>query len=228
MRIYNSDGSEPEMCGNGIRCLSKFVADVDKSSPKKFKVHTLAGLIQPELLSDGQVKVDMGVPILEGPKIPTTLKPTTGHTVLRQKLVVDGKTYEVSCVSMGNPHAVVYSYDGKSIKLSEINKVLETLGPKFECNPVFPRKTNTEFVEVITSSHVKMLVWERGAGRTLACGTGTCALVVAGILEGRIDRSQTCLVDLPGGPLQIFWDKASNHVFMTGPAEFVFAGEVSV
>lgn len=117
MRIYNSDGSEPEMCGNGIRCLAKFVADVDGKTAFKYKIHTLAGLIQPELLPNGQVCVDMGEPILEGPKVPTTLAPTSGSTVVQQTLMVDGKAYAMTCVSMGNPHAVTYSVDGKPIKV---------------------------------------------------------------------------------------------------------------
>ncbi|KXZ50784.1 hypothetical protein GPECTOR_15g469 [Gonium pectorale] len=228
MRIFNSDGSEPEMCGNGIRCLAKFVNDLDKAGPRKYKIHTLAGLIQPEMLADGQVRVDMGQPILEGPKVPTTLAPTQGSTVVQQDLVVDGKTYKVTCVSMGNPHAVIYSCDGKTIKIDELDGELVTLGPKFERNAVFPARTNTEFVEVVDRSHVRMVVWERGAGRTLACGTGACALVVAGILEGRIDRDKTCRVDLPGGPLQIEWRTSDNHIYMTGPAELVFAGSVKV
>ncbi|PNH05213.1 Diaminopimelate epimerase, chloroplastic [Tetrabaena socialis] len=262
MRIFNSDGTEPEMCGNGIRCLAKFVADLDKSQPRKYKIHTLAGLIQPELLADGQVRVDMGLPILEGPKVPTTLAPTQGTTVVQQDLVVEGKTYKVSCVSMGNPHAVIYSCDGEAIKpgacspqpqsshqlagipkpacppsdsngasarqIDGLDANLAALGPKFERNSVFPARTNTEFVEVLSPSHVRMVVWERGAGRTLACGTGACALVVAGILEGRIDRSQPCRVDLPGGPLQIEWRASDNRIFMTGPAELVFSGALRV
>lgn len=220
MRIYNSDGSEPEMCGNGIRCLARFVADVDKAAAKKYKIHTLAGLIQPELLADGQVCVDMGEPILDGPRVPTTLRPTRGSTVVEQDLTVDNRTYKVTCVSMGNPHAIIYSVDGKPLKVDEVD--LFVTGPKFENNAVFPARTNTEFVEVLSRSHVRMVVWERGAGRTLACGTGACALVVAGVLEGKIDRN--CRVDLPGGPLQIEWRESDNHIYMTGPAELAFEG----
>lgn len=224
MRIYNSDGSEPEMCGNGIRCLARFVADLDKDAPKKYKIHTLAGLIQPELLPDGQVCVDMGEPILDGPKVPTTLTPTQGQTVVEAPLEVAGRTYKMTCVSMGNPHAMTYSVDGQAIKVDELP--LAEVGPLFEKNAVFPAKTNTEFVEVLTRSHVRMIVWERGAGRTLACGTGACATVVAGVLEGKVDRK--CQVDLPGGPLHIEWRESDNHVYMTGPAEPVFAGTVAV
>lgn len=224
MRIYNSDGSEPEMCGNGIRCLAKFVADVDKATPRTYKIHTLAGLIQPELLSNGQVCVDMGEPILDGPTVPTTLQPTRSKTVVQQDLTVEGETYQITAVSMGNPHAVIYSKNGKPLKVDQID--LYRLGPKFESNAVFPARTNTEFVEVLTKQHVKMVVWERGAGRTLACGTGACATVVAGVLEGRTDRS--CQVDLPGGPLHIEWREKDNHIYMTGPAELVFQGSTVV
>eukprot|EP00798_Chlamydomonas_sp_ICE-L_P021552 gene21552-28545_t len=224
MRIYNSDGSEPEMCGNGIRCLARFVSDVDKDTPRKYKIHTLAGLIQPEILPDGQVCVDMGEPILEGAKIPTTLTPTQGDRVVEAPLEVNGRTYLMTCVSMGNPHAMVFSVDGQPIKVDEVP--LAEIGPLFEKNAVFPAKTNTEFVEVLTRSHVRMHVWERGAGRTLACGTGACATVVAGVLEGKVDRK--CQVDLPGGPLEIEWRESDNHIYMTGPAEPVFSGIASI
>ncbi|CAL5221343.1 g3519 [Coccomyxa viridis] len=223
MRIFNSDGSEPEMCGNGIRCLARFVADKDGSGPVTQRIHTLAGVIQPSLLQDGQVCVDMGPPILDGPKVPTTLEPTQGSTVVQAKLNAAGKDWLMTCVSMGNPHAITYgTADGSSIKVDELD--LAAIGPEFEKNTAFPARINTEFVEVLSRSHVKMRVWERGAGATLACGTGACALVVAGVLEGRIDRN--CRVDLPGGPLQIEWREEDNHVYMTGPAEPVFTGSL--
>jgi diaminopimelate epimerase len=221
MRIYNSDGSEPEMCGNGIRCLARFVADVDGAEAgQEYKIDTLAGLIRPIMQADGQVRVDMGEPILEGKQVPTTLEPTQGSTVVARELEVDGKTWTVSTVSMGNPHALVYTVDGRPIQLDDVD--LFRVGPMFESHPVFPAKTNTEFVEVLSPGHVRMMVWERGAGRTLACGTGACATVVAGVLEGKTDRQ--CRVDLPGGPLFIEWDEGTNKIFMTGPAEFVFSG----
>ena len=223
MRIYNSDGSEPEMCGNGIRCLARFVADIDGApAGTEYRIDTLAGLIQPVLQEDGQIRVDMGTPTLTGSAVPTTLKPTDGDAVVAQKLAVDGREYTVTCVSMGNPHALIYSVDGGPIALDAID--LYKVGPMFEIHSVFPAKTNTEFVEIVNRNHVKMMVWERGAGRTLACGTGACATVVAGVLEGRIDR--TCRVDLPGGPLLIEWDEATNKVFMTGPAEKAFSGSL--
>ncbi|EFN52710.1 hypothetical protein CHLNCDRAFT_36797 [Chlorella variabilis] len=226
MRIFNSDGSEPEMCGNGIRCLARFVAGDPRARGAGAQlVHTLAGLIQPALLPDGQVCVDMGEPILRGPDVPTTLQPTQGEAVVQQKLAVDGKEWLMTCVSMGNPHAITFGLaDGSSIKVDSID--LPGIGPKFEHNPVFPARTNTEFVEVLSRSHVRMVVWERGAGATLACGTGACATVVAGVLEGHTDRS--CQVDLPGGPLHIEWRESDNHIYMTGPAELVFAGSVDV
>jgi len=224
MRIYNSDGSEPEMCGNGIRCLARFVADLDGAGAgQEYKIDTLAGLIRPVMQADGQVRVDMGEPILDGVAVPTTLEPTMeGGRVVARELEVDGRRWTVSAVSMGNPHALVYSVDGKPVRLDDVD--LFRVGPMFESNTVFPAKTNTEFVEVLSPSHVRMMVWERGAGRTLACGTGACATVVAGVLEGKTDRA--CRVDLPGGPLFIEWEEATNKIYMTGPAEFVFSGVV--
>jgi len=226
MRIYNSDGSEPEMCGNGIRCLARFVADIDSvADSTQYKIHTLAGLIQPAMRPDGQVRVDMGEPILPAAQIPTTLQSTRAEdgAVVAQKLDVYGKTWLMTCVSMGNPHAVTFSTaDGAPIDLDALD--LATVGPLFENNAVFPAKTNTEFVQILSPSHVRMIVWERGAGRTLACGTGACATVVAGVLEGKIGR--TCRVDLPGGPLLIEWNEQDNRIYMTGPAERVFDGDL--
>eukprot|EP00884_Botryococcus_braunii_P011792 jgi/Botrbrau1/20613/Bobra.113_1s0039.1 len=228
MRIFNSDGSEPEMCGNGIRCLARFVADRDGSAAGgtalKHRVKTLAGLIQPAVQPDGRVCVDMGEPILEGPRVPTTLQATQGEVVVKAPLEVAGRTWFVTCVSMGNPHAVIYATSAGDFKVDEID--IYGVGPQFESNPVFPARTNTEFVEVLEPGHVRMVVWERGAGRTLACGTGACATVVAGVLEGRLSRS--CRVDLPGGPLEIEWREADNRIYMTGPAELVFTGSVTL
>eukprot|EP01024_Parvocaulis_polyphysoides_P022896 TRINITY_DN2119_c1_g1_i1.p1 TRINITY_DN2119_c1_g1~~TRINITY_DN2119_c1_g1_i1.p1 ORF type:complete len:348 (-),score=32.99 TRINITY_DN2119_c1_g1_i1:159-1145(-) len=230
MRIFNSDGSEPEMCGNGIRCLAKFVADIDsfgelETQNQKYKIHTLAGLIEPEMLPDGQVCVDMGEPILEGPKIPTTLQGAEENPeiVIEAPLQIEDKTWRVTCVSMGNPHAVIYSNDEDGdIDLGLIEPELDRIGPLFENHESFPARTNTEFVQVLAENYVQMVVWERGAGRTLACGTGACALVVAGVLENRLQR--LCRVSLPGGPLDIEWRESDNKCYMTGPAEFVFTG----
>lgn len=225
MRIFNSDGTEPEMCGNGIRCLARFIAQRDGANgTTAHKVHTLAGLIQPRLTEDGQVCVDMGPPILEAAAVPTKLEATQDGTAVAVQLEVAGRSWSVTAVSMGNPHAIVYSNSDGPIRIDDLD--LAAIGPQFESHPVFPAKTNTEFVEVVSRQHVRMVVWERGAGRTLACGTGACALVVAGVLEGKVDRN--CQVDLPGGPLQIEWRESDSHVLMTGPAELVFSGSVSL
>uniref|UniRef100_A0A7S2V2H6 diaminopimelate epimerase n=1 Tax=Fibrocapsa japonica TaxID=94617 RepID=A0A7S2V2H6_9STRA len=221
MRIYNSDGSEPEMCGNGIRVLAKFIQKWDSRS--SFTISTGAGKIVPELQGeavDSEVTVDMGEPELVGAKVPTTLEPTDAEgRVINAPLEVDGKTYEVTAVSMGNPHAIVFVDDIEAVDLYKV-------GPMFENNPVFPARINTEFVEVKTPKHLVMKVWERGAGPTLACGTGTCALVVAAVLTGRAERS--CTVTLPGGDLHIEWRESDNHIYMTGPGTYVFEGEVKV
>lgn len=222
MRIYNSDGSEPEMCGNGIRCMAQFVAQLEGRLGIAFstRIHTGAGTIIPEVLENGLIKVDMGAPVLEGPKVPTTLPCNFEGVALQAPLNVDGTRYEVTCVSMGNPHAVVFVKDVDALDLHKI-------GPLFESNPVFPKKTNTEFVQVLSRAHLKMKVWERGAGPTLACGTGACALVVAAILNGLCDRCDV-RVDLPGGPLTINWDEVSGKVFMTGAAQKAFDGVLTL
>ena len=217
MRIYNSDGSEPEMCGNGIRCLAKFIADLEGNTEvnKSYKIDTLAGLIVPKLEENGEVTVDMGEPELTASKIPTTLTGVEGK-VIAQPLKVAERTWLVTTVSMGNPHCITFVEDSQAI-------ALEQIGPLFEHHPVFPQRTNTEFIEVVKPDYVKMRVWERGAGITLACGTGACASVVAGVLNNQCDRSST--VELPGGCLQINWSAADNRVYMTGPATKVFQGQ---
>jgi diaminopimelate epimerase len=223
MRIYNSDGSEPEMCGNGIRCLAKFIADLEakdgqpQTLPHTYRIQTLAGTIRPEIQPDGQVTVDMGEPGLLAKEIPTTLA-ADNEKVIDKTLEVAGQSWQVSCVSMGNPHCITFVDDVEAIPLAEI-------GPKFEHHPAFPARINTEFVEVVRPDYLKMKVWERGAGATLACGTGTCALVVAAVLNGKCDRKVT--VELPGGNLEIEWAD-NNRVFMSGPATLVFSGDVCV
>ncbi len=218
MRIFNSDGSEPEMCGNGIRCLAGFLADLEGEARNKdsYRIHTLAGVMIPQLLSDGQVKVDMGLPRLLAGEIPTTLTPTE-EKVINQPLEVAGKTWDVTCVSMGNPHCITFVEDIAAIEL-------ETIGPKFEHHPAFPQRINTEFIQVVRRDYLKMRVWERGAGITLACGTGACASLVAGVLTGKCDRIAT--IELPGGVLQIEWSDIDQRVYMTGPAEKVFTGKL--
>lgn len=226
MRIFNSDGSEPEMCGNGVRCFAKFIAELENLQGKQsFTVHTGAGLIVPEIQEDGKVRVDMGVPVLNAADVPTKLPATNNQPVVNSRLDVDGVSWNVTCVSMGNPHCVTFSKEGsQNLQVDELN--LADIGPKFEHHNMFPARINTEFVQVYSRSHVKMRVWERGAGATLACGTGACAVVVAAVLEGRTERR--CTVDLPGGPLEIEWKEEDNHVYMTGPAEVVFYGSVPV
>ncbi|MFB2935139.1 diaminopimelate epimerase [Aerosakkonemataceae cyanobacterium BLCC-F154] len=218
MRIFNSDGSEPEMCGNGIRCLAKFIADLEgcATESRRYRIHTLAGVITPQLRPDGQVTVDMGVPRLLAQEIPTTLT-AASEKVINQALEVAGKSWDVTCVSMGNPHCITFVEDVAAIPLAEI-------GPKFEHHSVFPQRTNTEFIQVVSRNYLKMLVWERGAGATLACGTGACAALVAGVLTGNCDRQAT--VELPGGPLEIQWSEVEQRVYMTGPAVKVFTGKV--
>lgn len=220
MRILNSDGSEPEMCGNGIRCLAKYIANLEAKdgksieAPKAYTIHTLAGTITPTLQSDGQVTVDMGEPILQAGNIPTTLAGAT-EKVIDQSVVVGDRDWKVTCVSMGNPHCITFVENTAAIDLAH-------LGPRFEHHPSFPQRTNTEFIEVVSRDYLRMRVWERGAGATLACGTGACASLVAGVLTSRCDRAAT--VELPGGPLHIEWSARDNRVYMTGPAEKVFTG----
>jgi diaminopimelate epimerase len=216
MRIYNSDGSEPEMCGNGIRCLAKFIADLEGNPEvnKSYRIDTLAGIIIPKLESNGDVTVDMGKPQLAAAAIPTTLNSQEGK-VIAQPLEVGNDTWSVTAVSMGNPHCITFVADSEAIDL-------EKIGPLFEHHPAFPQRTNTEFIEVVRPDYIKMRVWERGAGITLACGTGACASVVAGVLNEKCDRN--CTVELPGGCLQIDWSQANDKVYMTGPAVEVFKG----
>jgi diaminopimelate epimerase len=221
MRIYNSDGSEPEMCGNGIRCLARFIADLEgigAAEPRTYRIHTLAGLITPEVQSNGQVRVNMGPPHLLGREIPTALV-APDEKVVNAKLEVAGQSWEVTCVSMGNPHCITFVEDVAAI-------ALEQLGPQFEHHAAFPQRTNTEFIETVRPDYLKMRVWERGAGATLACGTGACAALVAGVLTGRCGNAAT--VELPGGPLYIEWSALDQAVFMTGPAQKVFTGVAEI
>ena len=219
MRIFNTDGSEAEMCGNGIRCFARYLYDFGLTEETRFTVETGAGILVPEIvLTDGQiqgVKVDMGEPHLLGEDIPVV--GFDGQNVVNQVMTVEGRKYHFTAVSMGNPHCVVFVDDADEFPIYE-------LGRKFETHELFPRKTNTEFVEVKDRKHVRMRVWERGAAVTLACGTGSCATVVAGILNDKLDREAE--VELDGGKLQIHWAD-NNHVFMTGPADLVFCGELA-
>jgi diaminopimelate epimerase len=216
MRIYNSDGSEPEMCGNGIRCLARFIADLEGQANATYRIHTLAGVMKPQLTANGQVTVDMGQPRLLAKEIPTTLAQPE-FKVINQPLEVAGQTWSVTCVSMGNPHCITFVEDVAAIPLS-------SLGPQFEHHPAFPQRINTEFIQVVRPDYLKMRVWERGAGATLACGTGACAALVAAVLSDRAQPQAT--VELPGGPLEIEWAGFDQPILMTGPAEQVFRGKI--
>lgn len=220
MEMYNSDGSRAEMCGNGIRSVAKYVYDFGLTDKIEISIETLGGIKHLKLAVENnkvkEVTVDMGEPELIAEKIPVI---SSNEKVISEDINVDGKNYQITAVSMGNPHAVVY-YDG--IAQMEI----ETLGPKFECHERFPKRINTEFVEVIDRNTVSMRVWERGSGETLACGTGACAVAVASILNGLTESEVT--VKLLGGDLLIQWDRETNHVYMTGPAEIVFQGEIEI
>lgn len=222
MRIFNSDGSEPEMCGNGIRCLAKFLTQLEGGERQEaicerggYRIHTLGGVMTLQLTADGMVKVDMGMPWLLVAEIPTTLAPAN-EKVINQPIEVAGKTWSVTCVSMGNPHCITFVDDVAAIEL-------ETIGSQFEHHPAFPQRTNTEFIQVVRRDYLKMRVWERGAGATLACGTGACAALVAGVLTGSCDRAAT--IELPGGCLHIEWSELDQKLYMTGPAQLVFTGK---
>ena len=218
MVMYNADGSRAQMCGNGVRCVGKYVHDKGLTDQTTVTVETLAGIktLKLHLREDGTVEsvtVDMGAPILTPKDIPVV---GSGDRFIEQPLTVDGTQWLVTAVSMGNPHAIVYVEHTDALELPAI-------GPAFECHPAFPQRTNTEFLEVVDRHTIKMRVWERGSGETLACGTGACASLVASVLTGRTDRQAT--LKLLGGDLEILWDKDSDHVFMTGPADFVFDGD---
>jgi diaminopimelate epimerase len=215
MRIFNADGSEAEMCGNGIRCLARFLADSDGDQPgRTWRTETMAGVIVPELCEDGQIRVDMGQPFLDSEQIPTTL--TKGPSGLPQgEIDLQGSTLQIAAVGMGNPHVIVPVQDLESIPF-------DAWGSALEIDPLFPAKTNVHFLKVIDQRTLEIRVWERGAGPTLACGTGACATLVAATLLGLSGSEAT--VKLPGGPLEINWPDPQGSVFMTGPAVAVFDG----
>ncbi|WP_138493411.1 diaminopimelate epimerase [Paenibacillus pinistramenti] len=217
MVIINSDGTEAEQCGNAIRCAAKYVYDHGHTDRTEITIETLGAGVQPVNLGveGGKVKtvrVDMGAPILEGRLIPTALE---GAEIIDRPIEVDGETFRFTGVSMGNPHAVIYVEDAPSYDF-------RTWGPKLESHPLFPRKTNVEFATVSGPERIEMRVWERGAGPTLACGTGACATLVSSVLNGLTGRS--AWVGLAGGDLFIEWSAEDNHVYMTGPAETVYRG----
>lgn len=220
MEMYNADGSRSEMCGNGIRCVGKYVYDYGLTEKEHISVETLAGIKYLDLtVEDGKVKlvkVDMGSPELVPANIPIV---ADGDRVIDEPINVNGTEYRMTGVSMGNPHAVVYVEDVKGLDI-------ETIGPAFENHERFPNRVNTEFVKVFDRNTVEMRVWERGSGETMACGTGACAVAVACILNGFTEDKVT--VKLLGGDLQIEWDKEADKVYMTGPAEVSFDGEINL
>lgn len=221
MDMYNSDGSQGAMCGNGIRCVAKYVYDYGLTQKTQISVDTKSGIKYLDLTigEDGKValvKVNMGSPELTAANIPIV---SEKEQVIAEPITVQGRTYQMTGVSMGNPHAVVYIDDVKGLDI-------EKVGPYFEHHEVFPDRVNTEFVRVIDRSNVEMRVWERGAGETLACGTGACATAVACILNGYTEDTVT--VHLLGGDLLIHWDREENLVYMTGPAAVVFDGEIAL
>ncbi len=228
MRMFNADGSEAEMCGNGIRCVAKYLHDHGIVEKEKIMIATGDGIKTLDVFVEGgkvtSVRVDMGVPKLAATEIPTLIEENASQ-VVNAAIEVDGKQLRVTCVSMGNPHCVIFvdelSID--PISTSEMDDLVLRLGPEIETDPRFPDRTNVEFVTVISPAEVRQRTWERGSGETMACGTGASAVCVAGVLVGRTERRLTC--HLLGGTLQLDWDEASNHVFMTGPAQEVFRGE---
>ncbi|MFC1753098.1 diaminopimelate epimerase [Thermoproteota archaeon] len=221
MRIFNPEGSEAEMCGNGLRCFAKFAYENDIIEKEVFSVETLGGAMVPALiLKNGKIEaieIDMGEPAFQRSKIPM-LGPDTDK-VINEPISINNREFRITCVSMGNPHAVVFVEDLKTIDIP-------TLGPLFEKNERFPERVNTEFVQILNRQEAVTIVWERGAGETLACGTGACAVVAAGVLNNLLDRK--VMVHLPGGSLPVEWQESDNHIMMSGPAELVFTGQIEI
>lgn len=213
MDIYNADGGRVEMCGNGIRCLANYIWTRKLSRKNRLDIETLAGIIRPER-AGSLVKVDMGIPVLEGPLIPVA----HSGRIMDLPLAISDRTFKITCVSMGNPHAVIFVDDVDGFGV-------EKYGPLIERNKFFPKKTNVEFIQVLSRKRLKMRVWERGAGETLACGTGACAAAVAANWKGLTDKKVS--IRLKGGILKIELSK-DGHVYMTGPAEEVFTGEAEI
>ncbi len=221
MDMYNADGSKGEMCGNGIRCVAKYVYDYGLTDKKELTIETLAGIKELVLTIEedkvAKVRVNMGAPILAPEKIPVL---ASKEPVVKEPIVVDDKEWEMTCVSVGNPHAIVFLEEPVS------TFPIEKVGPSFEHHKRFPNRINTEFVEVINRDRIKMRVWERGANETFACGTGACASVVAAILNGYCNKKVT--VELLGGELEIEWKDADNGIYMTGSATMVFDGQITL
>lgn len=218
MRILNADGSEAEMCGNGIRCVARYARDFGLTDKEELTIETGAGVLVPHLIVEAGcvtgVRVDMGEPHLAAEEIPVL--GFGKDRVVNAPIAVLGKEYRMTCVSMGNPHCVIFVEDAEAFPIADV-------GSSFEHHEAFPKKTNTEFAEVRDRTHIRMRVWERGAAVTLACGTGACATAVAAILNGKTERKVK--IELDGGKLMVEW-AANNHVFMTGPAEMVYSGKL--
>ena len=212
--FYNSDGSTAQMCGNGMRCFAKYVYDNKLVDKKEFTVKTLAGIIAPKILEDGQIQVNMSKPVLESDKIPFI-----PQNNLNYKISVKDRIFEGNAISMGNPHFVIFIKDDE-----DLLSLAKNYGPEIETAAEFPEKTNVEFIKKISSSQIELCVWERGCGITLACGTGACASVAAGILNGILDNS--VVVKLPGGEVKVKWQGERNDIFLTGPAKYVFKAEI--
>jgi diaminopimelate epimerase len=214
MDIYNADGGRVEMCGNGIRCFAKYVWDRNLSRQNVLEIETLAGIIKPKK-AGSLVQVDMGEPIFEGRDIPVNLS----GRIIQYSLNIEGMGFKITCVSMGNPHCVIITDNIDNFPVAKY-------GPLIENHPLFPKRTNVEFIQVINKKRIKMRVWERGSGETLACGTGACAALVAANLNSFAGRK--VVIHLAGGDLKIAWSLKDNHVYMTGPATEVFDGVVEV
>ncbi len=220
MNMYNADGSEGKMCGNGIRCVAKYVYDNKMTDKTTITVETLSGIKTLVLnVEDDKVKtvrVDMGTPILEAKEVPVI---SDKEQVIDEPIIIDNKEYKITCVSMGNPHAITFIDDTDSLDI-------ESIGPKFEKNQIFPDRINTEFIQIVDRNTIKMRVWERGSGETLACGTGACASVVACVLNNLTENKVT--VKLLGGDLFIEYNREENTVYMTGPARVSFVGNIDI
>lgn len=213
MQIFNADGSEVEMCGNGIRCLTQYVLERGFTSKKEIRIETPAGIQKVTRLPHRKYRVDMGEPILKGKEIPVRL----AGRIINRPLRIEGKEFRMTCLSMGNPHCVIFLDDLKEF-------AVDRYGPLIENHTFFPKRTNVEFVKVLSRTEMTMRVWERGAGETLACGSGACAVAVAGFLNNLTGREVK--IQLRGGILEIEWSRADNHIYMTGPATEVFKGEI--
>ncbi len=214
MQIYNNDGGEAEMCGNGIRCLAKYLVNHGATSKTELAIETLGGIMRPRILDD-LVEVDMGEPILEGRKVPVD----ADGKIIDRPFSVEGEEFRITCVSMGNPHCDIFVAEVDSFPVQKWGPILET-------HPFFPKRTNVGFIQVLGEGHLKLRVWERGAGETLACGTGACAALVTSVLNGHSGREAK--LQLKGGELLVRWSEKNNHVYMTGPGEEVYSGVIEL